>query len=217
MKNNRKYVRVAIDSLSNIKRQAISKQFEEELKAKVLNISTGGIYVETSNPLPEGTLFEFEFRLPDSKKMIKAKGMITWVTRRMNNSGMGIKFIRLSTDDKKAIVGYIEQKLVEKGLSLEEFNLGDLARDEVEGFEGLVQDELHQNFLRVYFKEIGFDMSLKNIRSKLICSEEDLLFVINVFEKLGLISKDSDKINFYYADNQKLRNQIENWIRENGA
>ena len=136
MKNVRKYIRVEIDSLSNIKRQAISKQFEEELKAKVLNISSGGIYVETSNPLPEGTLFEFEFKLPDSKKIIKAKGMVTWVKRKSSISGMGIKFIKISTDNKKAILGYIEQKLKEKGLDLEEFNLGNIARQEVNSSRG---------------------------------------------------------------------------------
>lgn len=217
MKNVRKYIRVEIDSLSNIKRQAISKQFEEELKAKVLNISSGGIYVETSNPLPEGTLFEFEFKLPDSKKIIKAKGMVTWVKRKSSISGMGIKFIKISTDNKKAILGYIEQKLKEKGLDLEEFNLGNIAREEVEGFEGLVQDELHQNFLRVYFKEIGFDLEFKKVQEKLLCSEEDLLFVLKTFEKTGIIFKEKNKINFYYAENQKLRSQIENWIRENGG
>lgn len=217
MKNVRKYIRVEIDSLSNIKRQAISKQFEEELKAKVLNISSGGIYVETSNPLPEGTLFEFEFKLPDSKKIIKAKGMVTWVKRKSSISGMGIKFIKISTDNKKAILGYIEQKLKEKGLDLEEFNLGNIARQEVEGFEGLVQDELHQNFLRIYFKEIGFDLEFKNVQEKLLCSEEDLLFVLKTFEKTGIIFKEKNKINFYYAENQKLRSQIENWIRENGG
>lgn len=217
MKNVRKYIRVEIDSLSNIKRQAISKQFEEELKAKVLNISSGGIYVETSNPLPEGTLFEFEFKLPDSKKIIKAKGMVTWVKRKSSVSGMGIKFIKISTDNKKAILGYIEQKLKEKGLDLEEFNLGNITREEVEGFEGLIQDELHQNFLRVYFKEIGFDLEFKKVQEKLLCSEEDLLFVLKTFEKTGIIFKEKNKINFYYAENQKLRNQIENWIRENGG
>lgn len=217
MRNNRKYIRVEIDSLSNIRRQAISKQFEEELKANILNISTGGIYVETTNPLPEGTLFEFEFRLPDSKKVIKAKGMITWISRKASITGMGIKFIKISTDNKKAIIGYIEQKLKEKGLTLDEFNLGDLSRDLIEGFEGLIQDELHQNFLRIYFKEIGFDMDFKMILEKLHCMEEDLLFVIKTFEKSGIIHKDNNKINFYYAENQKLRGQIENWIRENGG
>jgi uncharacterized protein (TIGR02266 family) len=217
MINDRKYIRVEIDSISNIKRQAISKQFEEELKAKVLNISTGGIYVETNHPLPEGTLFEFEFKLPDSKTVIKAKGMITWVSRKMNSSGMGIKFIKISTENKKAIIDYIEKKLAEKGMNLEEFSLGGTRNNVSNGFEGLIFDEVHQKFLKLYFKEIGFDMEIKTILEKIKCQEDDLYFAINTFEKLGIILKEKSKVNFYYAEDQKLRSQIENWIRENGA
>lgn len=215
MQNDRKYIRVEIDSISNIKRQAISKQFENELKAKILNISMGGIYIETNQPLPEGTLFEFEFKLPDSNKMVKSKGMVTWVTKKNNQACMGIKFIKISTNDKKAIIAYIESKLSEKGISIEEFNEGVVPKVIKSGFEGLVVDDLHQSFLRIYFKEIGFDMALDEVQEKLGCTEEQLKFLIKTYEKAGIISKEKDKVNFFYSEDQKLRNQIENWIREN--
>lgn len=215
MQNDRKYIRVEIDSISNIKRQAISKQFENELKAKILNISMGGIYIETNQPLPEGTLFEFEFKLPDSNKIVKSKGMVTWITKKNNQSCMGIKFIKVSTTDKKAIIAYIESKLSEKGISIEEFNEGVMPKVIKSGIEGLVADEIHQRFLRIYFKEIGFDMELEEVQEKLNCTDEELKFVIKVFEKAGIINKEKDKVNFFYSEDQKLRNQIENWIREN--
>lgn len=215
MQNDRKYIRVEIDSISNIKRQAISKQFENELKAKILNISMGGIYIETNQPLPEGTLFEFEFKLPDSNKIVKSKGMVTWVTKKNNQSCMGIKFIKISTNDKKAIISYIKSKLKEKGISYDEFSEGQAPKISKVGFEGLIENEMHQNFLRIYFKEIGFDMSLEEVQEKLSCTEEQLKNVIKVFEKAGIINKEKDKVNFFYSEDQKLRNQIENWIREN--
>lgn len=215
MLNDRKYIRVEIDSISNIKRQAISKEFENELKAKVLNISMGGIYMETTQPLPEGTLFEFEFKLPDSKKTVKAKGMVTWLLKKNNSSCMGIKFIKISTNDKKAIVAYIELKLKEKGLSLDEFSGAVGSTPVLAGFEGLIKDDMSQSFLKIYFKEIGFDLAIVEIQEKLNCSNDELTQLVKVFEKAGIIHFEKDKINFFYAEDQKLRNQIENWIRDN--
>jgi len=215
MQNDRKYIRVEIDSISNIKRQAVSRQFENELKAKVLNISMGGIYIETNQPLPEGTLFEFEFKLPDSNKIVKSKGIVTWVTKKNNQSSMGIKFIKVSTNDKKAIIAYIESRLIEKGISFEEFGDGSTPIITKKGFEGLIEDELHQRFLRIYFKEIGFDMGIEEVKEKLACSEDEFKVLIKTFEKAGIINSEKDRVNFFYSEDQKLRNQIENWIREN--
>ena len=103
----------------------------------------------------------------------------------------------------------------EKGISIEEFNEGVMPKVIKSGIEGLVADEIHQRFLRIYFKEIGFDMELEEVQEKLNCTDEELKFVIKVFEKAGIINKEKDKVNFFYSEDQKLRNQIENWIREN--
>lgn len=217
-KNNRRFVRVEINAISNIKRQAISKQFEEELKADILNISVGGIYFETGQPLPEGTLFEFEFKLPDSNKTVKAKGMVVWVSKKRNATSMGVKFIKISTNDKAAILNYIQAKLEEKGLSIEEYGDDIMIPERIpQGFEGLVYNKLHQQFLRIYFKEIGFDLSLDDILAKMACSEESLKIILKTFEKCGVIQRTKDKVNFYYAEDPQLRSKIEQWINENGV
>lgn len=217
MKNDRKYIRVDIFSVSNIKRQAITKQLEEELKIKVLNIGIGGIYVETQHPLPIDTLCDFDFKLPESNKIVSVKGMVTWVNRKGLDAGMGLKFIKVSTEDKNAILEYIQQRLEAKGLQIEEFFNGQTpVKAKIEGFDALVSNELKQKLIRTYFKEIGFDTGYSELMEQLGCDETELDDALKDYEKNGLVQIADDRVKFFYSDDSKLRSMIENWIRENG-
>jgi len=216
MTSDRKFIRVDLEALSNIKTKTISPQFQEELENKILNIGMGGIFVETDSPLPTGTFFEFEFTLPASDSQVHAKGMVTWSSKR-ENKGMGIKFIRISTLDKKSILEYISKRLEEKGLSIGEFEVAQSnVPTEEQGFDILIVNEISKNLLKIYFREIGFDMEVSEAIGELDCEESELTKILGSFEMLGLIKIDGSKINFYYAEDQKLRSSIESWIRDNG-
>ncbi|AEH45170.1 type IV pilus assembly PilZ [Thermodesulfatator indicus DSM 15286] len=71
------------------------------------NISEGGLFIQTNNPLEIGTEIVIEFMLPFMDEPIKVKGRVEWHTNlpgvNKNPPGMGVSFQKLSTEDKEKI------------------------------------------------------------------------------------------------------------------
>ena len=80
------------------------------------NVSRGGIFLATRNPLPIGTRLSLRFTLPDEDgRAIEATGKVAWINEykpngKNLNPGMGIEFVDLSADDKEAISNLIRRK-----------------------------------------------------------------------------------------------------------
>ncbi len=79
------------------------------------NMSHGGIFLATRNPLPVGTQLSLRFTLPDSKRSIEANGLVVWVNEYKPggdnlNPGMGIEFVDLKDKDREGIARLIKRK-----------------------------------------------------------------------------------------------------------
>jgi len=79
------------------------------------NVSRGGIFLSTHNPLPVGTTLNLRFNLPDDHRTIKVTGKVVWINeikpgKKNLNPGMGIEFVDLSEKDKEAITLLIKRK-----------------------------------------------------------------------------------------------------------
>jgi len=90
-------------------RSATVDAFMEQLGA---DISRGGIFIKTEQPLDVGSLLKFEFQLNTGEPVIHGVGRVAWRRPQAQShadlpAGMGIKFIRLD-DDSRAIVARIE-------------------------------------------------------------------------------------------------------------
>jgi uncharacterized protein (TIGR02266 family) len=75
------------------------------LGSRVTNISRGGLFIRTDNPLPIQTEVDLAFHLPDDDGTIQARGRVVWNYDVPRNSfhvvsGMGIKFIDLSAEQR---------------------------------------------------------------------------------------------------------------------
>jgi putative two-component system response regulator len=81
-----------------------------------VNVSTGGMFIETGNFLPVDTGLEIEFILPEPDKTIKCQGRVAWVNNpelMINPSlpvGMGLQFLNISLDDMSAIRQFIKNE-----------------------------------------------------------------------------------------------------------
>lgn len=76
---------------------------EEFLIDYTANVSIGGMFIKTREPLELGTRFRIRFRLPTRKKPIEAYAVVRWClppdkAGRME-PGMGIQFEELSPRD----------------------------------------------------------------------------------------------------------------------
>jgi len=79
------------------------------------NVSRGGIFLATRNPLPIGTRMNLRFSLPDDGRVIEVTGRVQWINeykrgKKNLNPGMGIEFVNLLKKDRDAIEKLIKRK-----------------------------------------------------------------------------------------------------------
>jgi uncharacterized protein (TIGR02266 family) len=85
-----------------------SATVDEFIEHYCKDVSRGGIFIKSSQPMAIGTLLKFQFQLKDESSLIKGVGRVVW-TRSPEDAvadqpaGMGIKFIKMD-NDSKAIV-----------------------------------------------------------------------------------------------------------------
>ncbi len=83
------------------------------VQAFTANISKGGLFLITRDTLPVGSRIEMEIHLPDRK--IEAVGEVVREVKEEEEgyytSGMGIKIVDISDEDRKAYESFIDEKL----------------------------------------------------------------------------------------------------------
>ena len=78
-----------------------------------INMSTGGIFVETSTPLPEDTTLYLKFMLPAATKPITCTSKVAWtnapgkIRSKGLPVGMGLQFLDLPLEKLHSIRKYI--------------------------------------------------------------------------------------------------------------
>ena len=83
---------------------------------EIRDISITGCFVETTAPLAKGTVLGVDFTLPNTARMIRAKGEVRWSgpytsgNRTEATRGVGIRFVELSPDDIAIIAEFIGKR-----------------------------------------------------------------------------------------------------------
>lgn len=80
------------------------------------NLSAGGVFLESDILLEKGTRIYLEFVLPHDPKLIIVKSEVVWIKEDTGqgphtSAGMGIKFLNLDEENRKAIVDFIKMNL----------------------------------------------------------------------------------------------------------
>ncbi|MBN2343590.1 MAG: TIGR02266 family protein [Deltaproteobacteria bacterium] len=82
------------------------------------NISRGGTFIKTENPLTIGTEFIFKLKVPSLKEPITLNGKVKWVVNTKDATedsppGMGIKFIYQNQDERNLIESKVERLMID--------------------------------------------------------------------------------------------------------
>src|SRR5258706_8001257 len=109
--NTRRDMRTPITLKIKFKSASLS-QFIERYS---VDVSRGGIFIRTKEPLAVGTQLKFEFQLQDTSALIAGEGTVTWIREHDPNRagvapGMGVKFDRLQPQSQ----GVLDRILMEK-------------------------------------------------------------------------------------------------------
>src|SRR5512140_1176075 len=74
-----------------------------------VNMSTGGLFIETEAILPVDTLLLLKFKLPDNDAIIACNARVAWTNepghlkKNSSPSGMGLQFLNLSLENMYVI------------------------------------------------------------------------------------------------------------------
>jgi hypothetical protein len=80
----------------------------------VADLSVGGFYVESTEPLPRGHAAKFELRLP-RERSVPLTGLVSWVNepnapaKRDKASGYGVKIISIAFPDKMRLLALLRE------------------------------------------------------------------------------------------------------------
>jgi uncharacterized protein (TIGR02266 family) len=90
---------------------------ESDFSCYSYNISTGGLFLRTTAPPPENTPLRLVFSLPRNNHLIESEGVVTWRNEYRPDAemsyppGIGVKFTRIESEDKRAIKRHVLQRL----------------------------------------------------------------------------------------------------------
>ena len=109
---NRQHIRVQVNREFD--------SIEEYIAEYVSNVSQGGVFIRSKNPLPMGTRVELRFSvIVDDVEIVEGEGEVVRVDRTTQNMGMGVAFTRLSAESKQVIDLILTRALDQLGVSSE--------------------------------------------------------------------------------------------------
>src|SRR6185436_10052576 len=92
-----------------------SATLDQFIERYSVDVSHGGIFIRTKDPLAVGTQLRFEFQLQDASPLISGDGTVVW-TREFDPSrvgvapGMGVRFDRLAAESQAVLDRILAQK-----------------------------------------------------------------------------------------------------------
>lgn len=92
---------------------------QQQLTGFSVNLSTGGIFIETERDFPEDERLTLLFSLPSPQKVIRCHARVAWCNRKGNlkktslPSGIGVQFLDLSLEDLHSIRVYLSSSNLE--------------------------------------------------------------------------------------------------------
>jgi molecular chaperone DnaK len=82
-----------------------SASLDEFISRYGADVSPGGIFIRTKQPVDVGTSLQFDFTLADSSALLSGLGTVAWVresdpARANNVPGMGLRFDKLTLESQ---------------------------------------------------------------------------------------------------------------------
>jgi type IV pilus assembly protein PilZ len=84
---------------------------QEFLAAYTKNISGGGVFIRTSQPLPLNQAVALRFTLPGINRQFEIGGLVVWANsspRSAFPAGMGVKFMEITPADSSAVAAFVK-------------------------------------------------------------------------------------------------------------
>lgn len=89
------------------------------------DLGTGGVFIQTTKPLPTGAAIDLTFTIPDSKETLMTRGTVIWVQapltgRKDLTPGMGVQFSGFSGEQRRMLEAFVQRYHGEKPVKEEQ-------------------------------------------------------------------------------------------------
>jgi uncharacterized protein (TIGR02266 family) len=100
----------------NLRIKFRSESLQQFIERYGVDVSRGGIFIRTREPLPVGTRLKLDFQLVDTVPLFQGDGTVVWIrehdaSRAGVTPGMGVRFDRLTTESQKTLDTILEEKI----------------------------------------------------------------------------------------------------------
>jgi hypothetical protein len=102
-RDDRRFERFDVDGEVELRVMFTKSPDVLEVKARLKNAGTGGLYVELKDEIPAGALADLNLRL-DGKPLANTLGLIRWLKP---GEGAGIEFFYATEEERDALEGYL--------------------------------------------------------------------------------------------------------------
>jgi serine/threonine protein kinase len=165
----------------------------------------GGVFVESANPLPEGSLAEVRFSVPGRPGLVEATGLVRWTVRQGLDAGMGITFLKVTPLEESEPKASASAAVRRANLSTAEI------------MTRLTDTGLKARLLKYYYANLGRAVTMQNLIGSLGVGKRMVETALREYCELGLaIDRGAKGITFVWPDDKELQNAIVDWIQEYG-
>jgi uncharacterized protein (TIGR02266 family) len=100
----------------NLRIKFRSESLQQFIERYGVDVSRGGIFIRTREPLPVGTRLKLDFQLVDTAPLFQGDGTVVWIrehdpSRAGVTPGMGVRFDRLSSESQTTLDTILEEKI----------------------------------------------------------------------------------------------------------
>jgi uncharacterized protein (TIGR02266 family) len=76
------------------------------------DLGAGGVFIQTTKPMPTGAAIDLTFTIPDSKETLNARGKVIWVQAPVSErkdlvAGMGVQFDAFTADQRRLLEEFV--------------------------------------------------------------------------------------------------------------
>ena len=99
----------------NLRIKFRSESLQQFIERYGVDVSRGGIFIRTREPLPVGTRLKLDFQLVDTAPLFQGDGTVVWIrehdpARQGVAPGMGVRFDKLASDSQRVLDRILSEK-----------------------------------------------------------------------------------------------------------
>jgi len=199
--DRRAYRRISADFVVDIREVEGDKADIDAVREQVKDLSRGGLFVESKERFPVGSVVRMSFRLAPRGETTHALGVVRWTSAGPGHPGMGVQFVRIGMPSDHDVDRYVDEHAE-----------GSIRK-------ALARTPLHRAFLRLHASLVGEALRTGEIASRLGSSEGLIQLVLGAFAEHGMVSVQRDIVQFLAPDpeDRDLSRAIDGILAENGA